>query len=304
MNDVTRTPPPQGPDDVDDRYRRASAADPSGPSSAVRQAVLAHAAQVAAERKANGSAFQSWLKGIVSWLMGLSRGWSGPALLGTLAAAAFAGMMILPRVQMLHQAREAMEAPNRAESAQTAAPAPPSSEPVTVELRPPEHIPLIPMPPMGPMASPAIAPPASAPPPAAARSAAAPTAQQSATQQAAADVDSKASKALDEVVMTGSRITRDQVRMNNEFWRAAEEGDLAKLQSLMSQGVLVDVRDSKDRTALLLAVQHHHADIVNTLLDKDADPNLPDNKGNTPLKAALESGQKDLADALRRHGAE
>jgi ankyrin repeat protein len=134
-------------------------------------------------------------------------------------------------------------------------------------------------------------------------SAAASTAELAATQQAAG-TDNKSSNALEEVVMTGSRITRDEVRRNSQFWRAAEKGDLANVQSLLSQGVLVNTRDSKGRTALLLAVQHRHPDIVNALLEKDADPNLPDNKGNTPLKAALDSRQTDLAETLRRHGAE
>lgn len=341
MNDVTRPPPPpQDPEDIDDGYRRASATDPSRPSPAIRRAILAHAAKVAAERESRGNAFLSWLKG-------LSRGWSGPALVGTLAAAVFAGMMILPRVQMLHQAREAMEAPKRVE-------APPASEPVTVQLQPQERLPEVPLPSMKapgpslaapPPASPALAPgevsgtrrrevtqdsPAAitaidsdelsagastptqesagaAAAPArdsvAARSSAATTAAQAGTAPTTAN-DSKSSKALEEVVMTGSRITRDEVRRNSEFWRAAEKGDLSKLQALLAQGVFVNTRDSKGRTALLLAIQHRHADIVNALLEKDADPTLPDNKGITPLKAALDSGQTEVADTLRHHGAQ
>ena len=50
MNEL---PPTQDePDDVDEFYRHASGLDPSRPSESVRQAVLKHAAQLAAHRAA------------------------------------------------------------------------------------------------------------------------------------------------------------------------------------------------------------------------------------------------------------
>lgn len=48
---MNKLPPgPEPYDDADERYRRASALDPSRPGAAVRRAVLEHAAQVAAAR--------------------------------------------------------------------------------------------------------------------------------------------------------------------------------------------------------------------------------------------------------------
>src|ERR1700733_15270782 len=50
---MNRLPPNHDPaDDADDRYRRASASDPSRPSEAVRRAVLAHATKLAGRRAA------------------------------------------------------------------------------------------------------------------------------------------------------------------------------------------------------------------------------------------------------------
>ncbi len=74
-------------DDVDDFYRRASALDSSRPSEAVRRDVLAHAARLADERASSRGSH----KGAASRF-----GWR-PAVFGTLAAAALAGLMVVPR---------------------------------------------------------------------------------------------------------------------------------------------------------------------------------------------------------------
>src|SRR5882724_12457779 len=80
---MSKVPPSQDqPDDVDDQYRRASALDPSRPSEAVRRAVLAHAAQLVAKRATRKAVNQAWWR---------------PAILGTLAAAALAGLVVAPR---------------------------------------------------------------------------------------------------------------------------------------------------------------------------------------------------------------
>ena len=89
MNNI---PPGQDPpEDVDAQYRRAAAADPSRPGEAVRRAVLAHAARLAAQRAASGAG--STLR---SRRTRIHAGWR-PAIFGTLAAAALAGLMTAPR---------------------------------------------------------------------------------------------------------------------------------------------------------------------------------------------------------------
>ena len=93
MNDV---PPRQDlPDDLDERYRRASGLDPSRPSESVRRAVLEHAAQLAAQRAAkNPSRIAGKLD---SRRPAANRARWRPAIFGTLAAAALAGLLITPR---------------------------------------------------------------------------------------------------------------------------------------------------------------------------------------------------------------
>src|ERR1700688_2074102 len=89
---MNKVPPDQDPaDDVDAQYRRAAAVDPSRPGEAVRRAVLAHAAQLAAQRAASGAGSK-----LSSRRTGNQAG-CRPAIFGTLAAAALAGLMTAPR---------------------------------------------------------------------------------------------------------------------------------------------------------------------------------------------------------------
>ncbi len=89
MNEV---PPGQDEaDDADDLYRRASALDDSRPSERVRRRVLDHAAQLAAERAAQISAAK------LAATRAANRRWRRPAIFGTLAAAALAGLLVTPR---------------------------------------------------------------------------------------------------------------------------------------------------------------------------------------------------------------
>src|SRR5215472_10226154 len=92
------------PEDVDEHYRRASALDPSRPSETVRRAVLAYAEQLTTRRTASNQA------------------WWRPAVLGTLAAAVLAGLMIAPRYLSVRVSPVAQEPAARAAPA-TAPPA-------------------------------------------------------------------------------------------------------------------------------------------------------------------------------------
>jgi hypothetical protein len=89
MNDESPPEPPH--DDFDARYRRISAADPSRPSDAVRRAILAHAAQVADARRAPAERSPA-----IGRRLGPGT-WRRAAAVGTLAAAALAGLLVAPR---------------------------------------------------------------------------------------------------------------------------------------------------------------------------------------------------------------
>ncbi len=88
-----------------------------------------------------------------------------------------------------------------------------------------------------------------------------------------------------------------------ELRHAAGSGDMPALRSALERRPLIDARDADGRSALMLAVLHGRGDAVDELLAAGADPNAADVHGTTPLQAALDGAQADIAAALRRAGA-
>ena len=84
--------------------------------------------------------------------------------------------------------------------------------------------------------------------------------------------------------------------------RAAEIGDVNKLQTDLAGNIDVNGTDSKGRTALILAVQHGHLDAVKALLAHGASPNKSDAHGATPLIAAHFRGNFAILTVLEHQG--
>jgi len=325
MNDIP--PGRDPPDDLDERYRRASSANPSRPSESVRRAVLKHAAQLAAER-APKKDFRT--AGKLDSRRAAHQAWWRPAIFGTFAAAALAGLLITPhyltpREHLTPSAPPAAVPPRTEVSQPTGAakpspmstPGPPLQHDVSAETSRTEL-----------QAKPRVFPGNPAPqnmksytPPNESRAgaaAAAPGEEAAAvagTQNSLARARSTAG-ALDSAV-AGRRETAAPAPPTGApmaqaarptdpaaaLRQAAESGDVAGLQTLLGQQVDIDARDSGGRTALMLATLHGQGSVVDTLLAHGADPNAADARGTTPLQAALDGQQPAIAAALRRAGA-
>ena len=296
MNEV---PPGQDEtDDADDLYRRASALDDSRPSERVRRRVLDHAAQLAVERAAQISAAQ------LAATRAASRRWRRPAIFGTLAAAALAGLLVTPRFftpeappptasQLSTASLPPPAAPPRAESylqeAQTpaaSAPAPQRTPALTAESAAKNNL-----------AAPKIM--------GSARSRAAATADIEANARRGQDVaagGASAALAPSHSVAPAAAAPRASDPAA-ELRRAAEIGDTPQLQMLLGRQPDIDARDANGRTALMLAVLRGEARAVDMLLASGADPNAADGSGTTPLQAAVAGNQPAIAAALQRAGA-
>jgi len=320
---VNEVPPNPEPDDLDDRYRRASGRDPSRPSESVSRAVLRHATELAKQRAADQGPVKTDSRrpiGRQSWQ---------PAMYGCLAAAALAGVLIAPRFLSTDKpaavtsasapALQRFDAQTPAagkisgEAASAAAPAATPSP--AAALAPTRARARAPAPRADITAKPQAfpgneaadaTPVAGAPPPVTRESA--PLAARSmarARNGAVAQAPPPAATAAEALLGGSSMGGAPPPVLAAALHRAAENGDLPTLKTLLLYRAEIDIdgRDSSGRTALMLAILSGHADAVDALLGSGADPNAADSDGTPPLQAALIGNQPAIAAALRRAGA-
>ncbi|MEW6614509.1 MAG: ankyrin repeat domain-containing protein [Thermodesulfobacteriota bacterium] len=90
-----------------------------------------------------------------------------------------------------------------------------------------------------------------------------------------------------------------------ELHDAAEHGDIEKARSLLNKGANVNARDSKGNTPLHVAAKYGKKDIALLLIEKGANVNAKDNDeyGITPLDDAVNNGYKEVAQLLIEKGA-
>ena len=315
--------------DIDDEYRRASAQDPSLPAESTRRNILAHAAELAVQRAAGkapvSADFRRPAANQSSWR---------PALIGTLAAAGLAGLLVTPF--FLPPREPISSATSRAVSGK----APPIYAPETASDLPAAPRNYTAMPPVA-RASPqverkigATGGPAKAdsqvqgyvplPESAAVSQAPPPSANEAAISADTARSAGRASPAASAsrnfvergAFMAGAN-TANSARQKSAsslpsatpaapasaLLRAAESGDLARMQDLLAGPIDINARNNQGRTALMLAILRGQSDAVNLLLAHDADANAADLDGVTPLQAALAGTQPAITAALRRAGA-
>jgi RNA polymerase sigma factor (sigma-70 family) len=82
------------------------------------------------------------------------------------------------------------------------------------------------------------------------------------------------------------------------FYTAAAGGDMGTLQSAINSNIDVNARDAKGRTALNLAIDRGHVDVVKALLAHGATVTSPDGRGMTPIVAARLRGNFQIIQAV------
>jgi hypothetical protein len=305
---MSHTPPPDDPgDDLIERYRRASAADPSRPSAHVRESILAHARDLAASRAAASALQRLARRGAANepnWKLRLA---------GTLAVAGVAGLLLIP---FLHRGSGTGLEPQTPEPVPVspAAPAEPPTDRLAVAAS------------AGKPAATAVGgaidatDQAAAP---AAKRAAAPSASRAALaetavpSQAAASAQSAApaptaglapsAGPAPERNVAGARAERAPmmplaVEAVPVLLQAAQSGDIGLVKSLLESGVSLEMTDSLGRTALMLATIHGHANVVRELLDAGANVDAGDRAGATPLERARAQQLAEIARLLEAAG--
>lgn len=89
-----------------------------------------------------------------------------------------------------------------------------------------------------------------------------------------------------------------KAQLQDYYFNAAREGDIAVLDTFIEAGYSLDTRDAKGYTALMLAAYHGEADTVDKLLAAGADACAQDQRGNTALMGAIFKGELQIARRL------
>jgi hypothetical protein len=311
MNDVP--PGREEPDDVDDAYRRESALDPSRPSELVRRRILKHAAERAAERAGESDA-----AGIRR--RGASSPWRRPAIFGTLAAAALAGLLITPRFFMPHAPSTAATSSAQVQRPSSAIPSAPTEQ--TEERAPVTAADEQPSPPaeeqgvLKPQAFARNDPPSrNSGANLVAKNAPAKTQSMAAARKSAADSNSGA--ATGSASVTGSAAANDSPAAND---RPAANDSAAANDSLAADSSRLQAMSGAARSAarsgapaslfsdpaaqLRQAAATGDMAELQALLDKQTQVDARDAGGRTALMLATLQGQGEAVDVLLAHGAD
>jgi len=294
------------PDELTERYRAASAADPARPSDSVREAVFAYARTVAADQAPRGVTTARMRRPAAndsSWRLSAA---------ASVIVAAFATLLAWHlhtpapvRDTLLNPAASDVAADHEAAAGSTASNQP--SEPLPVDQR----------------ASAAPAPNAVT-----ARSRArvnasadartprhdaaadrgtegasvadarqAPASAQVAPSPAAAPPSDQARRSQ---ALEAAAPARAGAAASSPLVTAAESGNLERVDQLLRSGMSTEQTDARGRTALLIAALRGDVTMVRRLLAAGARADVVDEDGDTPLAAARRQGLPELVSLLEQ----
>ena len=91
--------------------------------------------------------------------------------------------------------------------------------------------------------------------------------------------------------------------LTTDLHRAAERGDLQKVQTLIARGAKLNARDRIGRTPLYLAAENGHKDVIEILARCGARIDCADDSGSTPISMAVWQDRRETVECLIRAGA-
>ena len=88
------------------------------------------------------------------------------------------------------------------------------------------------------------------------------------------------------------------------FINAARSNDFTEVVDMLGEGMPIDRTGENGYTALYVATNKNHTDIVTVLLGNGADVNVQNDYGWTPLHTAAENNNADIMITLLERGAD
>ncbi|MFP3024204.1 MAG: ankyrin repeat domain-containing protein, partial [Wolbachia sp.] len=94
----------------------------------------------------------------------------------------------------------------------------------------------------------------------------------------------------------------EQIRsdLNGKLLSAVKNGDLNKIEDLVSQGTSLKMKDSNGNTLLHYASQNNHLRVVKYLIKKEASLKAKNKDGETPLDLAVQKNYIDIIEFLKK----
>lgn len=98
--------------------------------------------------------------------------------------------------------------------------------------------------------------------------------------------------------------TEKGMKLEKAMFSAAHDGHIRLIQGLWGNPHLREIRDSSERTPLLIASQYGHAEIVEHLCQNGANFEAKDDVGDTPIGNAIYRSSASMVKCLLNHGAD
>lgn len=99
-------------------------------------------------------------------------------------------------------------------------------------------------------------------------------------------------------------LSDEEIEFLNAIFDVVRAGHLAKLTSLLDQGIPVDFTDAKGDSLLILAAYHEHTQLVELLLSRGANIDALNDRGQTPLVCAVFRNNEEITKLLLDAGAD
>lgn len=99
-------------------------------------------------------------------------------------------------------------------------------------------------------------------------------------------------------------LTDEELAFLHSIFDLAREGATGKLMAVIDQGIPADLTDSKGDTLMILAAYNGHDEIVAGLLERGAEINRLNDKGQGALTCAVFRKNEPLTRFLLQHGAD
>lgn len=99
-------------------------------------------------------------------------------------------------------------------------------------------------------------------------------------------------------------LSEEQIEFLNTLFDYAREGKVQALSSAIDQGIPVDLKNHNGDTFLILASYREQGAVVDALIERHADVNALNNRGQSALTSAIFMQNEEISRALLNAGAD